>query len=77
MLIHHVSPLADSPCRAKDHLNRTIQTGGAAEGHSSVEDSVATLDLVRWHVLNRRPKPRPKTVEPKPEPKPTEVIVID
>ncbi|KAI0719584.1 Rexo1 protein [Cerioporus squamosus] len=44
---------------AKEHLGRTIQAAGAA-GHSSVEDSVATLDLVRWHLLNG-PKPKPKT----------------
>ncbi|TFK91509.1 Rexo1 protein [Polyporus arcularius HHB13444] len=43
----------------KEHLGRTIQAAGAA-GHSSVEDSVATLDLVRWHLLNG-PKPKPKT----------------
>ncbi|KAI0347258.1 ribonuclease H-like protein [Trametopsis cervina] len=44
---------------SKEHLGRIIQTGGAAAGHSSVEDSIATLDLVRWHVLNG-PKPKPK-----------------
>ncbi|KAI0723275.1 Rexo1 protein [Earliella scabrosa] len=44
----------------KEFLGQTIQSAGAA-GHSSIEDSVATLDLVRWHVLNR-PKPQPKTV---------------
>ncbi|KAI0650783.1 ribonuclease H-like protein [Trametes meyenii] len=43
---------------AKEYLGQTIQAAGAA-GHSSVEDSVATLDLVRWHVLNG-PKPTPK-----------------
>jgi len=37
----------------KEHLGQSIQTGGALEGHSSVEDSIATLDLVRWHVLNK------------------------
>ncbi|KAI0702903.1 ribonuclease H-like protein, partial [Cytidiella melzeri] len=47
---------------AKEHLGRVIQTGGATAGHSSVEDSIATLDLVRWHVLNK-PKPKSKTVE--------------
>ncbi|KAH9943468.1 Rexo1 protein [Epithele typhae] len=41
---------------AKEFLGQTIQAAGAA-GHSSIEDSVATLDLVRWHVIN---KPRPK-----------------
>ncbi|KZT12482.1 Rexo1 protein [Laetiporus sulphureus 93-53] len=44
----------------KEFLGQTIQSGGGTVGHSSVEDSVATLDLVRWHVLNR-PKPPPKT----------------
>ncbi|KAM5540478.1 hypothetical protein V8D89_005936 [Ganoderma adspersum] len=43
---------------AKEFLGQTIQAAGAA-GHSSIEDSVATLDLVRWHVLNG-PKPKPK-----------------
>jgi RNA exonuclease 1 len=31
-----------------------IQTGNASEGHSSVEDAAATLDLVRWFVLNKQ-----------------------
>ncbi|KAI0353634.1 ribonuclease H-like protein [Trametes cingulata] len=44
--------------RVKEYLGQTIQAAGAA-GHSSVEDSIATLDLVRWHVLNG-PKPKPK-----------------
>ena len=39
----------------KEYLGQTIQAGGGTVGHSSVEDSVATLDLVRWHVLNRPP----------------------
>lgn len=47
---------------AKERLGRSIQTGGATEGHSSVEDSVATLDLVRWYVLNN-PQPPGKTAE--------------
>jgi RNA exonuclease 1 len=29
-----------------------IQAGDALEGHSSVEDASATLDLVRWYILN-------------------------
>lgn len=41
---------------AREHLGIAIQTGGGTVGHSSVEDSVATLDLVRWHILNG-PKP--------------------
>ncbi|KAH9853502.1 Rexo1 protein [Lenzites betulinus] len=52
---------------AKEYLGQTIQAAGAA-GHSSVEDSVATLDLVRWHVVNGR-KPAPK---PTPVPAPAE-----
>jgi RNA exonuclease 1 len=39
--------------RAKEHLGLTIQAGGGTSGHSSIEDSVATLDLVRWYVLNK------------------------
>ncbi|KAJ7507912.1 Rexo1 protein [Mycena galericulata] len=47
---------------AREHLGITIQSGGGTVGHSSVEDSVATLDLVKWHILNRPPKPkRPPT----------------
>ena len=38
--------------RVREHLGTIIQTGGGTVGHSSVEDSVATLDLVRWYVLN-------------------------
>ncbi|KAL0949464.1 hypothetical protein HGRIS_009518 [Hohenbuehelia grisea] len=45
---------------AREHLGIRIQTGGGTTGHSSVEDSVATLDLVRWHMLNKSaPKPKP------------------
>ncbi|RPD67194.1 ribonuclease H-like protein, partial [Lentinus tigrinus ALCF2SS1-6] len=57
---HHAGPPYRRALRslAKEHLGRTIQAAGAA-GHSSVEDSVATLDLVRWHLLNG-PKPKPK-----------------
>lgn len=44
----------------KEHLGKIIQAGGGSVGHSSVEDSVATLDLVRWHILNNpAPPPRP------------------
>lgn len=46
----------------KEHLNRSIQQGGASKGHSSVEDSVASLDLVRWFVLNKKTKPMTVTV---------------
>ncbi|KAJ6485148.1 ribonuclease H-like domain-containing protein [Mycena vitilis] len=41
---------------AREHLGIMIQTGGGSVGHSSVEDSIATLDLVKWHILNRPPK---------------------
>ncbi|KIM90892.1 hypothetical protein PILCRDRAFT_811388 [Piloderma croceum F 1598] len=43
----------------KEHLGTLIQAGGGSVGHSSVEDSIATLDLVRWYILN---KPVPKRV---------------
>jgi RNA exonuclease 1 len=39
--------------RVKEHLGTLIQTGGGSVGHSSVEDSIATLDLVRWYVVNK------------------------
>jgi len=45
----------------KEHLGTLIQAGGGSVGHSSVEDSIATLDLVRWYVLN---KPKPKKALP-------------
>jgi len=32
------------------------------KGHSSVEDSVASLDLVKWFVLNKKTKPTTVTV---------------
>jgi RNA exonuclease 1 len=41
----------------KEYLSRTIQEGGGSKGHSSVEDSVASLDLVKWFVLNKKTKP--------------------
>ncbi|KAH7921815.1 ribonuclease H-like protein [Leucogyrophana mollusca] len=50
---------------AKEHLGLAIQTGGGTVGHSSVEDSIATLDLVRWYVLN---KPKPRVAEKPPAP---------
>ena len=52
----------NSFCRVKEHLGRAIQTGGANVGHSSLEDSIATLDLVKWHVINKPPPPR--TLQP-------------
>jgi len=33
-----------------EHLKRSIQRGDGSVGHSSVEDAVATLDLVRHYV---------------------------
>lgn len=42
----------------KEILGKTIQAGGAL-GHSSLEDSVATLDLVRWHVANKAKRAPP------------------
>lgn len=43
--------------RTKEFLDRSIQQGGGSKGHSSIEDSVASLDLVRWFVLNKKTKP--------------------
>ncbi|KIL68064.1 hypothetical protein M378DRAFT_100578 [Amanita muscaria Koide BX008] len=37
----------------REHLGRTIQTGDGTVGHSSVEDAIATIDLVRWYILNK------------------------
>ncbi|KAH9062697.1 hypothetical protein EDB87DRAFT_1605401 [Lactarius vividus] len=39
----------------KECLTRHIQ--GSERGHSSVEDSVAALDLVKWFVFNKKTKP--------------------
>ncbi|KAI0032042.1 hypothetical protein K488DRAFT_78726 [Vararia minispora EC-137] len=41
----------------REHLSRAIQTGGATVGHSSVEDAVAAVDLVKFFVLNGMKKP--------------------
>ncbi|KAF5322365.1 hypothetical protein D9619_000791 [Psilocybe cf. subviscida] len=38
----------------REKLGKMIQTGDATEGHSSVEDASATLDLVRWYILNKQ-----------------------
>ena len=43
--------------RTKEFLSRSIQQGGGSRGHSSVEDSVAALDLVKWFVLNKKTMP--------------------
>ncbi|CAA7259853.1 unnamed protein product [Cyclocybe aegerita] len=37
----------------REKLNKVIQTGGATQGHSSLEDASATLDLVRWFIMNK------------------------
>ncbi|KAJ4481644.1 Rexo1 protein [Lentinula edodes] len=39
---------------AREHLNSTIQEGGGSSGHSSLEDAIATLDLVRLYLINDR-----------------------
>ena len=41
----------------KEHFSRPFREGDASRGHSSVEDSVAALDLVKWFVLNKKTKP--------------------
>jgi len=46
----------------KEYLSRSIQQGGGSKGHSSVEDSVASLDLVKWFVHNEKTKPTIVTV---------------
>ncbi|RXW15936.1 hypothetical protein EST38_g9918 [Candolleomyces aberdarensis] len=45
----------------KEKLGKVIQVGTAdvSVGHSSLEDAIATLDLVRWHILNERKPPPP------------------
>lgn len=55
-------------CRTREHLERTIQAGGGTSGHSSVEDSIATLDLVKWFVLNKKTKPQSLANFPEPPP---------
>ncbi|KAI0938065.1 hypothetical protein AcV7_003362 [Taiwanofungus camphoratus] len=64
MFPHSAGPPYRRALRAlvKEYLGKTIQSGGGTTGHSSVEDSIATLDLVRWHVLNH-PRPKPKASE--------------
>lgn len=43
---------------ARDILGRFIQdfngSGSSGEGHSSLEDSIAALELVRWKVVNEK-----------------------
>ncbi|PFH52809.1 hypothetical protein AMATHDRAFT_46017 [Amanita thiersii Skay4041] len=46
----------------RENLGKFIQTGGGTIGHSSIEDAIATVDLLRWYVLNkpkRNPAPLP------------------
>ncbi|THV08457.1 ribonuclease H-like protein [Dendrothele bispora CBS 962.96] len=38
---------------ARDHLQTKIQTGDGSTGHSSLEDAVATLDLVKFFTMNK------------------------
>ncbi|PVG00551.1 ribonuclease H-like protein [Serendipita vermifera] len=45
---------------AQEFLGRSIQTGGETAGHSSAEDALATLDLVKYHVQNRKGKEKQK-----------------
>ncbi|TFK75814.1 hypothetical protein BDN72DRAFT_831251 [Pluteus cervinus] len=47
----------------REHLGKTIQSGGGTVGHSSLEDAIATLDLVRWYIVNE-PKRKPKLKTP-------------
>ncbi|SJL01868.1 uncharacterized protein ARMOST_05192 [Armillaria ostoyae] len=49
---------------AREHLGIRIQAGGSAVGHSSIEDSVATLDLVRWFVLEKQKMSPSKSTSP-------------
>ncbi|GJJ07561.1 hypothetical protein Clacol_001763 [Clathrus columnatus] len=44
-----------------DKLQKMIQTGGQT-GHSSIEDAIATLDLVRWWIANEKPLKEKKAV---------------
>jgi RNA exonuclease 1 len=41
---------------AREYLGQFIQNGGGTTGHSSVEDARATLDLVRWWVMDKEKK---------------------
>lgn len=42
--------------RVREKLGKLIQTGDASTGHSSAEDAGASLDLVRWFILNESSK---------------------
>lgn len=48
--------------RSREHLGITIQAGGATVGHSSLEDSIATLDLVRYFLLHNPKPPNPISI---------------
>ncbi|KAF7301748.1 Exonuclease domain-containing protein [Mycena indigotica] len=37
---------------AREHLGISIQNGGGSVGHSSLEDCIATLDLVKWYITS-------------------------
>ncbi|KAF8640083.1 hypothetical protein AX17_001323 [Amanita inopinata Kibby_2008] len=37
----------------RENLGKIIQAGGGTVGHSSVEDAIAAIDLVRWYILNK------------------------
>ncbi|KLO08284.1 hypothetical protein SCHPADRAFT_944602 [Schizopora paradoxa] len=57
---------------AREILDRKIQTGDGNAGHSSLEDSVATLDLVRQFVIENKSRPaKPKPSVPPPTPQST------
>ena len=45
------SPPMGLKALAKERLDRTIQIKG--RGHDSVEDALATRDLLHWHITNR------------------------
>ncbi|PPQ68000.1 hypothetical protein CVT26_007363 [Gymnopilus dilepis] len=38
----------------REKLGKMIQMGDATQGHSSLEDAISTLDLVRWYILNKQ-----------------------
>ncbi|XP_006460258.1 hypothetical protein AGABI2DRAFT_177880 [Agaricus bisporus var. bisporus H97] len=44
----------------RENLGKMIQTGDASTGHSSAEDALASLDLVRWYILDKQ-KPKGST----------------
>ncbi|KAG7096859.1 hypothetical protein E1B28_004267 [Marasmius oreades] len=56
MFPHHVGPPYRRALRdlVRDHLGKSIQVGGGTVGHSSLEDAIATLDLVRWRIRQQQ-----------------------